>query len=158
MYNYTSCIHNLTQSRSLHIRAPFLTSSQSVFRGLHFEHESCCLIFSLLTMVLGLIVFPEYIPSGKWMYLAMAVVMAVMIVISPVTSPNKPIISLQKWKRMKLFTILIAVVEALVITVLMKINDYYGYPLFWIMAIQGLQLIPGAMVYGFGKNAVKERQ
>ena len=136
----------------------FLLPLRAFSGGLHFEHESCCLIFSLLTMVLGLIVFPEYIPSGKWMYLAMAVVMAVIIVISPVTSPNKPIISLQKWKRMKLFTILIAVVEALVITVLMKINDYYGYPLFWIMAIQGLQLIPGAMVYGFGKNAVKERQ
>ena len=136
----------------------FLLPLRAFSGGLHFEHESCCLIFSLLTMVLGLIVFPEYIPSGKWMYLAMAVVMAVIGIISPVAGPNKPIISIQKWKRMKSLSVLISVIEMTAITILLEIGSDYGYPMFWILTIQGLQLIPGAVIYGFGKSAIKERR
>ena len=136
----------------------FLLPLRAVSGGLHFKHESSCLIFSLLTMVLGLIVFPEYIPCGSWIYVAVPVIIAIIVFISPVASPNKPIVSIEKWKRMKRMTTLIAVIESLVVIVLIRIGNDYGYPLFWIMAIQGLQLIPGAMLYGFGKGAIRERQ
>ena len=136
----------------------FLLPLRAVSGGLHFEREISCLIFSLLTMVLGLIVFPEYIPCGPWIYLVAAAVIVMMGIISPVTSPNKPIVSIRKWKRMKLMTILISVMEMVVIAVLINKGNSYGYPLFWIFVIQGLQLIPGAMIYGFGKSAIKERQ
>lgn len=136
----------------------FLLPLRAVSGGLHFEREISCLIFSLLTMVLGLIVFPEYIPCGPWIYLAAAAVIVMMGIISPVTSPNKPIVSIRKWKRMKLMTILISVMEMIVIAVLINKGNSYGYPLFWIFVIQGLQLIPGAMMFGFGKGAIKEEQ
>ena len=136
----------------------FLFPLRAVSGGLHFKHESSCLIFSLMTMVLGLIVFPKYIPCGEWIYAAMAAVIMVIGIISPVASPNKPIISIRKWKRMKLMTILISVMEMVVIAVLINKGYSYGYPLFWIFVIQGLQLIPGAMMFGFGKSAIKERQ
>lgn len=136
----------------------FLLPLRAVSGGLHFKHESSCLIFSLLTMVLGLIVFPEYIPCGSWIYLAAAAVIVMMGIISPVTSPNKPIVSIRKWKRMKLMTILISVMEMVVIVALIHYGNSYGYPLFWILVIQGLQLIPGAVLYGFGKSSIKERR
>lgn len=131
---------------------------RAVSGGLHFKHESSCLIFSLLTMVLGLIVFPKYIPCGEWIYGAMPVIIVILVIISPVASPSKPIVSVRKWKRMKRMTAAIAMIESLVIVILIRIGNDYGYPLFWIMAIQGLQLIPGAIIYGFGKGAIKERQ
>lgn len=136
----------------------FLSSLRTVSGGLHFRHESSCLIFSLLVMVLGLIVFPKYIPCGSWICVAMPVLVAILVIISPVASPNKPIVSVKKWKRMKRMTTVIAMIDSLVIIILIRIGNDYGYPLFWIMAIQGLQLIPGAMIYGFGKGAIKERQ
>jgi len=136
----------------------FLLPLRAVSGGLHFEREISCLIFSLLTMVLGLIVFPEYIPCGSWIYLAATAVIVMMGIISPVTSPNKPIVSIRKWKRMKLMTILISVMEIVVIAVLINKGSSYGYPLFWIFVIQGLQLIPGAMMFSFGKGAIKEEQ
>ena len=136
----------------------FLLPLRAVSGGLHFKHESSCLIFSLLSMVLGLIVFPKYIPCGEWIYAAAVAVIVMMSIISPVASPNKPIVSIRKWKRMKLMTVLISVIELVVIAVLINNGSSYGYPLFWIVAIQGLQLIPGAMIYGFGKGAIKERQ
>lgn len=136
----------------------FLLPLRAVSGGLHFKHESSCLIFSLLTMVLGLIVFPKYIPCGSWIYVAVPVIIAIIVFISPVASPNKPIVSIEKWKRMKRMTTLIAVIESLVVIVLIRICNDYGYPLFWIMAIQGMQLIPGAIMYGFGKGAIKEKQ
>ena len=136
----------------------FLLPLRAVSGGLHFKHESSCLIFSILTMVLGLIVFPEYIPCGPWVY-ALATAMIVMMgIISPVASPNKPIVSVRKWKRMKLMTILISAIEMVVIVALIHYGNSYGYPLFWILVIQGLQLIPGAVLYGFGKSAIKERR
>ena len=131
---------------------------RAVSGGLHFEREISCLIFSLLTMVLGLIVFPKYIPCGEWIYAAAAAVVVMMSIISPVASPNKPIVSIRKWKRMKLMTVLISVIELVVIAVLINNGSSYGYPLFWIFVIQGLQLIPGAMMFGFGKGAIKEEQ
>jgi accessory gene regulator protein AgrB len=131
---------------------------RAVSGGLHFRHESSCLIFSLLTMVLGLIVFPEYIPCGLWIYPVMAAVLVIMGILSPVVSPNKPIVSINKWKRMKLLTILIALIETVIIIVLIRSGNSYGYSLFWIMTIQGLQLIPGAMLYGFGMKAIKGKQ
>lgn len=136
----------------------FLLPLRAVSGGIHFRHESSCLVFSLMTMVLGLIVFPKYIPCGEWIYAAAAAVVVMMSIISPVASPNKPIVSIRKWKRMKLMTVLISVIELVVIAVLINNGSSYGYPLFWIVAIQGLQLIPGAMIYGFGKGAIKERQ
>lgn len=136
----------------------FLSSLRTVSGGLHFRHESSCLMFSLLVMVLGLIVFPKYIPCGSWICVAMPVLVAILVIISPVASPNKPIVSVKKWKRMKRMTTVIAMIDSLVIIILIRIGNDYGYPLFWIMAIQGLQLIPGAMIYGFGKGAIKERQ
>lgn len=136
----------------------FLLPLRVVSGGLHFKHEASCLIFSLLTMVLGLIVFPEYIPCGAWIYFAMAAVLVVTGVISPVASPNKPIASIQKWKRMKSLSVLISVIEMIVIIVLIRIGSKYGYPMFWILTIHGLQLIPGAVLYGFGRNAVKEKR
>ena len=136
----------------------FLLPLRVVSGGLHFKHEASCLIFSLLTMVLGLIVFPEYIPCGAWIYFAMAAVLVVTGVISPVASPNKPIVSVKKWKRMKRMTTVIAMIDSLIIIILIRIGNDYGYPLFWIFVIQGLQLIPGALVYGFGRGAIKERQ
>lgn len=136
----------------------FLLPLRAVSGGLHFKHESSCLMFSILTMVLGLIVFPEYIPCGPWIYLAAAAVIVMMGIISPVTSPNKPIVSIRKWKRMKLMTILISVMEMVVIAVLINKGNSYGYPLFWIFVIQGLQLIPGAMMFGFGKGSIKGKQ
>lgn len=136
----------------------FLLPLRAVSGGLHFQHESSCLIFSLITMVLGLIVFPEYIPCGAWVYAAAAAVIVMMSIISPVASPNKPIVSIRKWKRMKLMTILISIMEAAIIAVLIINGNSYGYPLFWIFVIQGLQLIPGAILYGFGKGAIKEGQ
>lgn len=136
----------------------FLLPLRAVSGGIHFRHESSCLVFSLMTMVLGLIVFPEYIPCGPWVYLAAAVVIVMMGIISPVASPNKPIVSIRKWKRMKLMTILISVIDVIVIAMLINKGNSYGYPLFWIFVIQGLQLIPGAIVYGFGRGAIKERQ
>ncbi len=136
----------------------FLLPLRAVSGGLHFQHESSCLLFSLITMVLGLIVFPEYIPCGAWIYPSMAVITAVMIIVSPVASPNRPIISEGKWKRMKLLTAVIAVIESVVIIILVKTENDYGYPLLWIVTIQELQLIPGAMIYGFGKKAIRERR
>ena len=136
----------------------FLLPLRAVSGGLHFKHESSCLMFSILTMVLGLIVFPEYIPCGAWIYTVMAAVIAVIGIISPVTSPNKPIVSIRKWKHMKILSILISVIESIAITILLEIGSDYGYPMFWIFVIQGLQLIPGAIVYGFGRGAIKERQ
>ncbi len=136
----------------------FLLPIRAVSGGIHFRHESSCLVFSLMTMVLGLIVFPEYIPCGPWVYLAAAVVIVMMGIISPVASPNKPIVSIRKWKHMKLMTILISVIEAVIIAVLINNGSSYGYPLFWIFVIQGLQLIPGAILYGFGKGAIKGKQ
>ena len=109
-------------------------------------------------MVLGLIVFPEYIPCGAWVYAAIAAVIMVIGIISLVASPNKPIVSIRKWKRMKLMTILISVIDVIVIAMLINNGSSYGYPLFWIFVIQGLQLIPGAILYGFGKGAIKEGQ
>ena len=109
-------------------------------------------------MVLGLIVLPDHVPYGEWTITFIVAALVVMIIISPVASPNKPIISLQKWKYMKFMTAVIAAVESLVIIVLMKIGNSYSYPLFWIMTIQALQLIPGAILYGFGKRAIRERQ
>ena len=136
----------------------FLLPLRAVSGGIHFRHESSCLVFSLLTMVLGLIVFPEYVPCGSWIYLAAAAVIVMMSIISPVASPNKPIVSVRKWKRMKLMTILISVIEMVVIVAIIHYGNSYGYPLFWILVIQGLQLIPGAVLYGFGKGAIKERR
>ncbi len=136
----------------------FLLPLRAVSGGLHFQHESSCLIFSLLTMVLGLIVFPEYIPCGLWIYPTMTAVLVIMGILSPVVSPNKPIISINKWKRMKLLTILIALIESIIIVLLIKAGSDYGYPMFWILTIQGLQLIPGAMLYGFGMKAIKGKQ
>ena len=136
----------------------FLFPLRAVSGGFHFQHESSCLIFTLLTMVLGLIVFPEHIPCGAWIYAVLAVVLVVIGIVSPVASPNKPIISIKKWKHMKFLSILISVIEMIAIIVLIKIGSNYGYSMFWIVAIQGLQLIPGAFLYGFGKGAVKERQ
>ena len=136
----------------------FLLPLRAVSGGLHFKHESSCLIFSLLTMVLGLIVFPKYIPCGEWIYVAVPVIIAILVIISPVASPNKPIISENKWKRMKLLTVVIAMIESVIIIILIQVGNDYGYPLFWIITIQGLQLIPGAMLYGFGKKAIKEKQ
>ena len=136
----------------------FLFPLRAVSGGLHFKHESSCLIFSLLTMVLGLIVFPEYIPCGAWVYAAIAAVIMVIGIISPVASPNKPIVSIWKWKRMKFLSLLISVNEMVVIILLIRIGNNYGYPMFWIVTIQGLQLMPGAVLYGFGRKAVKERQ
>jgi accessory gene regulator protein AgrB len=136
----------------------FLLPLRAVSGGIHFRHESSCLVFSLMTMVLGLIVFPKYIPCGEWIYAAAAAVVVMMSIISPVASPNKPIVSIRKWKRMKLMTVLISVIELVVIAVLINNGSSYGYPLFWIFVIQGLQLIPGAMMFGFGKGAIKEEQ
>ena len=131
---------------------------RAVSGGLHFKHESSCLIISLLTMVLGLIVFPKYIPCGSWICVAMPVLVAILVIISPVASPNKPIVSVKKWKRMKRMTTVIAMIDSLIIIILIRIGNDYGYPLFWIFVIQGLQLIPGAIVYGFGRGAIKERR
>ena len=131
---------------------------RAVSGGLHFRHESSCLIFSLLTMVLGLIVFPKYIPCGEWIYVAVPVIIAILVIISPVASPNKPIVSVKKWTRMKRMTAVITMIESIAIIILIRTSNDYGYPLFWIVAIQGMQLIPGAMLYGFGKSAIKERQ
>ena len=136
----------------------FLLPLRAVSGGIHFRHESSCLVFSLMTMVLGLIVFPEYIPCGSWIYAAAAAVIVMMSIISPVASPNKPIVSIRKWKRMKLLSVLISVTEMAVIILLIRIGNNYGYPMFWIVTIQGLQLMPGAVLYGVGRKAVKERQ
>lgn len=136
----------------------FLLPLRAVSGGLHFKHDYSCLIFSLLTMVLGLIVFPEYIPCGAWIYAVMAPVIAVIGIISPVAGPNKPIVSIQKWKRMKSLSVLISVIEMIAITILLEIGSDYGYPMFWILTMQGLQLIPGAIIYGFGKSAIRERR
>ena len=136
----------------------FLFPLRAVSGGLHFQHESSCLIFSLLTMVLGLIVFPEYIPCGAWVYAAMVAVIMVIGIVSPVASPNKPIVSIKKWKHMKFLSILISMIESIAISILVRISSDYGYPMFWILVVQGLQLIPGAILYGFGKSAIKERQ
>jgi accessory gene regulator protein AgrB len=133
----------------------FLFPLRAVSGGFHFQHESSCLIFSLLTMVLGLIVFPEHIPCGAWIYAVLAVVLVVIGIVSPVASPNKPIVSIKKWKHMKSLSILISVIESIAISILVIISSDYGYPLFWIMTIQGLQLVPGAMIYGFGKKTIK---
>ena len=136
----------------------FLLPLRAVSGGLHFKHESSCLMFSVLTMVLGLIVFPEYISCGAWIYAVMAAVIAVIGIISPVAGPNKPIVSIQKWKRMKSLSVLISVIESIIITILLEIGSDYGYPMFWILTMQGLQLIPGAIIYGFGKSAIRERR
>ena len=136
----------------------FLLPIRAVSGGIHFKHESSCLIFSLLTMVLGLIVFPTYIPYGTWIYAVMTAVIVVIGMLSPVVSPNKPIVSIQKWKRMKILSILISVIEMIAIILLIRIGSIYGYPMFWILAIQGLQLIPGAILYGFGRKVIKEKQ
>ena len=136
----------------------FLLPLRAVSGGLHFRHESSCLIFSLLTMVLGLIVFPEYIPCGAWIYPVMVAVLVIMRILSPVVSPNKPIVSTGKWKRMKLLTVTIAMIESIIVVLLIKAGSDYGYPMFWILAMQGLQLMPGAMLYGFGMKAIKEKQ
>lgn len=129
---------------------------RAVSGGLHFRHEMSCLIFSLLTMVLGLIVFPKYVPCGAWIYGVLPVIIAMFAIISPVASPNKPIVSIRKWKHMKILSILISVIESIAITILLEIASDYGYPMFWILTMQGLQLIPGAIIYGFGKSVIKE--
>ena len=136
----------------------FLLPLRAVSGGLHFKHETSCLIFSLLTMVLGLIVFPKYIPCGEWIYVAVPVIIAILVIISPVASPNKPIVSVKKWTRMKRMTAVITMIESIAIIILIRTSNDYGYPLFWIMATQGLQLIPGAVLYGFGKGAIKEKR
>ena len=136
----------------------FLLPLRAVSGGIHFRHESSCLIFSVISMVLGLIVFPEYIPYGLWIYPVMAAVLVIMGILSPVVSPNKPIVSTGKWKRMKLLTVMIATIESMIIGLLIKAGSDYGYPLFWILTMQGMQLIPGAMLYGFGMKTIKEKQ
>ena len=138
----------------------FLLPLRAVSGGLHFRHELSCLIFSVISMVLGLVVFPEVIPHNQWNYLGIVAVALIIMVISPVASPNKPIISVNKWKRMKLLSVLITLIESMIVIVLISNgNEYeYGYPLMGIMAVQGLQLVPGAMMFGFGRKPVKERQ
>lgn len=133
----------------------FLLPLRAVSGGLHFRHESACLVFSLMTMVLGLIVFPEYIPCGTWIYSVVVATAVVIMIISPVVSPKKPIKTIDKWKRMKFLSISLAMIESVIIIVLIRVGNSYGYPMFWIMTIQGLQLVPGAMLYGFGKNTIK---
>jgi len=124
--------------------------------GLHFQTNLSCLLFSLIFFIAAVFsdIYPFFDPTGRC-YAAILASTAVIGVLSPLPSANRPIRSRNRYRRLKLDAVLLTLLWSYVL--LFHVEDYRAMSCgIATIVLQAAQLVAGYLPL-FYKNSVEGR-
>ena len=134
----------------------FLVTIRCNCGGLHMEHFTTCLLFTLVFMSLAVIILPTYVSISYVLKIfALVVCIAVTFIIGPIASKKRPPAPPEMLRRFRNITIGLLVMDSIII-LLLKTNPYADI-CFWIIVLQTIQLV-GAKLAQKGENNEKVQQ